>query len=197
MHHVDPTPSAPPITASAPDQVTVALATHAGGLRAHHQRPGRPGGLGHPAAPTLTAEPSARPRAADPPDPASPEARVDAHHRAASADHRANRSTTTPDTGPRALSGPTTTAGPVSAQAPATAGTTTSSEAFSTFGATTTQPPVTGPTTTAAPPTTAPPTTAPTTTTMPTTTTTLATTTTTEPTSTEPTTTTVAAKLSP
>src|SRR5215203_5643983 len=97
MHHVDPTPSAPPITASAPQttpsppaQVTVALATHAGGLRAHHQRPGRPGGLGHPAAPTLTAEPSTWPRAADPPDPASPEARIDAHHRAAGADHRAH-----------------------------------------------------------------------------------------------------------
>src|SRR5215211_6797739 len=98
MHHVDPTPSAPPITASAPpttpsapDQVTVALATHAGGLRAYHQRPGRPGGLGHPAAPTLTAEPSPRPRAADPPDPASPEACIDAHHRAAGVDHRAHR----------------------------------------------------------------------------------------------------------
>src|SRR5215216_2427678 len=98
MHHVDPTPSAPPITASAPqttpsapDQVTVALATAAGGLRAHHQRPDRPGGLGHPAAPTLTADPSPRPRPADPPDPASPEAHVHAHHRAAGADHRAHR----------------------------------------------------------------------------------------------------------
>src|SRR5829696_747600 len=91
MPHVDPTPSAPPITASAPHQVTVALATAAGGLRAHHQRPGRPGGLGHPAAPTLTAEPSARPGAADPSDPASPKAGIAAHHRAAGADHRAHR----------------------------------------------------------------------------------------------------------
>src|SRR5918994_5886017 len=90
MPHVDPTPSAPQNT-SAPDQVTVALAAHAGRLWAHHRCPGRPGGLGHPAAPTLTAEPATRPRPADPSDPASPEARVNAHHRAAGADQRAHQ----------------------------------------------------------------------------------------------------------
>src|SRR5215211_8301891 len=90
MPHVDPTPSAPPITPSAPDKVTVALATHAGGLRAHHWRPGRPGGLGHPAAPTVTAAPSTRPCAADRPDRASPEADADAHHRPPGVDHRAH-----------------------------------------------------------------------------------------------------------
>jgi hypothetical protein len=154
----------------------VALATHAGGLRAHHRCPGRPGGLGHPTAPTGTAPPSTRPRAADRPDPASPQARIDTHHRPAGADHLAHPL----DPHPR---GPTTTAEPVSAQAPATAGTTTSTEAFSTLGATSTQPPVTDPTTTAAPPTTAP------TTTAGPTTTTLATTTSTEPPTTGPTTT--------
>src|SRR5829696_9915032 len=90
MAHVDPTPSAPPSTASAPDQVTVALATAAGGLGAHHRCPGRRGGLGHPAAPTGTAAPSTRPRPADPPDRANPEARVDASHRSAGADQRAH-----------------------------------------------------------------------------------------------------------
>src|ERR671910_2734777 len=90
MPHVDPTPSAPQNT-SAPDKVTVALATAAGGLWAHHRCPGRPGGLGHPAAPTLTAEPSPRPRPADPSDPASPEARIDAHHCAAGPDHLAHQ----------------------------------------------------------------------------------------------------------
>src|SRR5215218_10263970 len=89
MPHVDPTLSAPQNT-SAPDQVTVALATHAGGLRAHHRYPGRPGGLGHPAAPTGTAEPSPRPRAADRPDRASTEVHVDPYHRPAGADHRAH-----------------------------------------------------------------------------------------------------------
>ena len=89
--HVDPTPSAPPSTSSAPDQVTVALASAAGGLRAHHRCPGRHGGLGHPAAPTVTAKPSPRPRPADRPDRASPEPCADAHHRAAGADHRAHR----------------------------------------------------------------------------------------------------------
>jgi hypothetical protein len=86
MAHVDPAPSAPPATPSAPDKVTVALATAAGGLRAHHRCPGRPGGLGHPAAPTGTAKPGTRPRPADPPDRASPKARVDAHDRPAGAD---------------------------------------------------------------------------------------------------------------
>jgi len=88
--HVDPTPSAPPSTPSAPGQVTVALATAAGGLRAHHRCPGRRGGLGHPAAPTGTVKPTPRPRAADRPDRASPEARVDAHHRAGGADQCAH-----------------------------------------------------------------------------------------------------------
>src|SRR5829696_6042147 len=88
--HVDPTPSTPPLTPSAPAKVTVALATAAGGLRAHHRCPGSRGGLGHPAAPTVTATPSTRPRPADPPDRANPETRADAHHRAAGADHRAH-----------------------------------------------------------------------------------------------------------
>src|SRR5918995_5358307 len=88
--HVDPTPSAPPSTPSAPDKVTVALASAAGRLRTHHGCPGRPGGLGHPAAPTGAAEPGTRPRATDPPDRASPEARVDAHDQPAGANHRAH-----------------------------------------------------------------------------------------------------------
>src|SRR5215211_6681671 len=90
MDHVDPTPSAPHATPSAPDNATVALETDAGGLRAHHRCPGRPGGLGHPAPPTVTATPGTRPGAADRSDRASPEARIAAHHRPAGADHRAH-----------------------------------------------------------------------------------------------------------
>src|SRR4029453_15487555 len=87
MDHVDPTPSAPHATPSAPDNAAVALETDAGRLRAHHRCPGRPGGLGHPATPTGTAELGTGPR---PADRARPEARVDAHHRAAGADQRAH-----------------------------------------------------------------------------------------------------------
>jgi hypothetical protein len=88
--HVDPTPSAPPITLSAPDKVTVAVEAHAGGLRAYHRCPGCRGGFGYPAAPTVTAPPRTGPRAADRRNRASPEVRIAAHHRAAGADHRAH-----------------------------------------------------------------------------------------------------------
>src|SRR5215207_1928100 len=97
MDHVDPTPSAPHatpsaphVTPSAPAEVTVALATRAGGLRAHHRCPGRSGGLGHPAPPTVTATPGTRPGAADRPGRAGTEFHVDPHHRPAGADHRAH-----------------------------------------------------------------------------------------------------------
>src|SRR5829696_7874652 len=84
MDHVDPipsaphaTPSAPHVTPSAPAEVTVALATRAGGLRAHHRCPGRSGDLGHPAPPTVTATPGTRLGAADRPGRAGTEVRVD------------------------------------------------------------------------------------------------------------------------
>src|SRR5215211_8285673 len=48
--HADTTPSAP-------GQTTAALEAAAGCLRTHHCGPGRPGGLGHPAAPARTATP--------------------------------------------------------------------------------------------------------------------------------------------
>src|SRR5215211_1836902 len=58
MHHVDVTPSAADVARpSAPRDVTVALETRAGCLRAYHRRPGRPGDLGYPVAPTVTATP--------------------------------------------------------------------------------------------------------------------------------------------
>jgi hypothetical protein len=51
--HADTTPSAP-------GQSTAALEAAAGSLRIHHRGPGRPGGLGHPAAPARTATPGTR-----------------------------------------------------------------------------------------------------------------------------------------
>src|SRR5215211_5995336 len=67
--------------------VTVALETRAGCLRAYHRRPGRAGGLGYPVAPTVTATPGTHPRTAGRPSRASNEIRVDPH-RPAGADHR-------------------------------------------------------------------------------------------------------------
>src|SRR5215218_11321539 len=56
MHHIDVTPSAADVARPlAPSDVTVALETGAGCLRAYHRRPGRPGDLGYPVAPTVTA----------------------------------------------------------------------------------------------------------------------------------------------
>src|SRR5215218_6196637 len=89
MHHVDVTPSAADVARpSAPGDVTVALETGAGGLRAYHRRPGRPGALGYPVAPTVTATPGTHPRTAGRPSRASNEIRVDPHHQPAGADHR-------------------------------------------------------------------------------------------------------------
>src|SRR5215211_6556675 len=111
MHHVDVTPSAADVARpSAPRDVTVALETRAGCLRAYHRRPGRPGDLGYPVAPTVTATPgttlvlpavqaepatrSRRPpppaRGSRPPHPPSRPARSHPRHRAAGrqqADH--------------------------------------------------------------------------------------------------------------
>src|SRR5215218_1565384 len=87
MRHADSTATAPgKVTPSAPTGVTVALETPAGDLRAHHRRPGRLGGLGHPATPTVTATPGTRPRAAERPGRAGTEARADTPHRPAGAD---------------------------------------------------------------------------------------------------------------
>src|SRR5215218_7092164 len=81
-----PTPAsvAPPASA----KVTVALEAAAGGRWAHQRCPGRPGGLGHPAAPILTAAPDPRLRSGDRPDPAGTEIGVDGPDRAAGAHHR-------------------------------------------------------------------------------------------------------------
>src|SRR5215218_4526343 len=86
MRHADSTATAPHVTPAAPTGVTVALATRAGGLRAHHRRAGRLGGLGHPAAPTVTATPGTRPRADESPGRAGTEARAAARHRPAGAE---------------------------------------------------------------------------------------------------------------
>jgi len=96
LPHVDPSPPAPanvtPATSaagapSAPADVTVALETAAGGRRAHQRCPGRPGGLGHPAAPILTAPSGPRLRPGDRPDPAGTEVGVDGPGRAVGAHH--------------------------------------------------------------------------------------------------------------
>jgi hypothetical protein len=104
--HVDPTPSAPPITSSTPDKLTVALATHAGGLRAHHwwprppYCPNRHRQAEHPPSPCRPSPPSQprAPRRRPPPRrgrrPTAP-----------------TGSTTAPATRLRAVSGPTTAAG--------------------------------------------------------------------------------------
>src|SRR5215218_4731224 len=84
MHHVDVTPSAADVARpSAPRDVTVALETRAGCLRAYHRRPGRPGDLGYPVAPTVTATPGTHPRTAGRPSRAG------------------NEIASTPTTGPR------------------------------------------------------------------------------------------------
>src|SRR4029450_7767089 len=94
--HVDPSPPAPanvtPATSAAgapaaPADVTVALEAAAGGRWAHQRCPGRPGGLGHPAAPILPAASDPRLRPGDRPDPAGTEIGVDAPDRAAGAHH--------------------------------------------------------------------------------------------------------------
>jgi hypothetical protein len=159
----------------APAKITVALEARAGGLRADHRRAGRPGGLGHPAAPQPLIPRRAPALALPRPAPTPPTGLQEPTT-------APTLSAPTSDTVPRAVSGVTNAPGPVTAQAPATAATTRTTEAFSTFGATTTttQPLATAPTTAA------PTTTAPTTTAAPMTT--LATTTSTEPTTTGPTT---------
>jgi hypothetical protein len=126
MHHVDLTPSAADIARpSAPSDVTVALETRAGCLRAYHRRPGRAGDLGYPVAqpspprrvptlvlPAVQAEPATRSASTPTADPREPTTSP-------------TFSTPTPDTVPLAVSRPTTPPGPARAQAPATAGTTT------------------------------------------------------------------------
>jgi len=82
-------PTPPP---SASGNTTTALETAAVRLRAHHGSAGRPGGLGHPAAPARTAAPRTRCRAADIANTASSDVRVDHHHHCAPGNaHRASR----------------------------------------------------------------------------------------------------------
>jgi hypothetical protein len=90
MHHVDVTPSAADVARpSAPSDVTVALETRAGCLRAYHRRPARPGGRATLLSPqTATATPGTHPRTAGRPSRAGNEIRVDLHHRPAGVDHR-------------------------------------------------------------------------------------------------------------
>jgi hypothetical protein len=163
--HLPARPPAPTGTPAAPADGTVAwrLGLVVG---AHHRRPGRPGGLGHPAVPqpslprrmpglalpTVPAEPTPRPAPTPPPAhgsrPPRPSGRPPPRGRAAGRQPGDQRSRTGHG-----------------ANAPATAGTTTSTEAFSTVGATI-KPPMTGPTTTVAPTATVPTTTAAPTTTL-------------------------------
>ena len=89
MHHVDDRLAAADVARpSAPSGVTVALETGAGRLRAYHRRPGCPGGLGYPVAPTVTASPGIRPRTAGRPSRAGNETGVDLHHWPAGVDPR-------------------------------------------------------------------------------------------------------------
>jgi hypothetical protein len=83
MHHANTTPSAS-------GKATAALETAAVHLRAHHRGAGRPGRLGHPAAPARTAAPGTRCRAADVASTASTDVRADHHHCAPGNDHRAS-----------------------------------------------------------------------------------------------------------
>jgi hypothetical protein len=83
MHHANTTPSAS-------GKATTALAMAAVRLRAHHSSAGRHGGLGHPAAPARTATPRTRRRTADVANTASTDIRIDHHHCAPGADHRAS-----------------------------------------------------------------------------------------------------------
>jgi hypothetical protein len=83
MHHANASPSAS-------GKATAALEIAAVRLRAHHHGPGRPGGLGHPAAPARTSAPGPRRRAADGAKQASPDVHVDHHHCSPGADHHAS-----------------------------------------------------------------------------------------------------------
>jgi hypothetical protein len=82
--------------------------------------------------PTASTTPDTRPHAADrPPGRAGTQARTDAHHRPAGANHLAHPSAPTPDTVPRASSRATGAPGTATTQAP---GTTTITTAFSSAG---------------------------------------------------------------